>query len=312
MQQYKGKKKNESPLQRPLENINEMLNWIKKKKRRLFEEIYTNQTSLSDIKSMNTKSDTFKDLSKESISYVGLPNSFYNSTLKVLEEYVRDKKQKKSKSNNNNNWINMELMRYVCNLSKLSPNEIDDLSMPSTSGIQLEQSILEISKANLEFHKDILNYISKCLDSNLSDISQDQALSSPQYIGLLDKLYKLADYYTEKAQEMRNICLESPRVEINSLDEGSVEQITENTPRDCKTSSSLTSELSVDGAYVLEHLSTLLEQRGLICTDREWPIFGKDDEDDSRSLTDQLLDIKPQIKSKDIKAEHSEKEEFHT
>lgn len=81
--------------------------------------------------------------------------------------------------------------------------------------------------------------------------------------------------------------------------------------RDCKTSGSLTSELSVDGAYVLEHLSTLLEQRGLICTDREWPIFGKDDEDDSRSLTDQLLDIKPHIKSKDIKVEHSEKGSYY-
>jgi len=69
----------------------------------------------------------------------------------------------------------------------------------------------------------------------------------------------------------------------------------------------LSSELSIDGAYVLDHLSTLLEQQGLIHADREWPIFGNDDEEDSRSLTDQLLDIKPQIKSKDIKIEHSEK-----
>ncbi|XP_008181298.3 uncharacterized protein LOC100574971 [Acyrthosiphon pisum] len=277
-----------------------MLSWIKMKKRRLFDEIYTSQSPINDIQSMNSKSDTFKDLPKESLNYVGLPNSFYNSTLKVLEEYVKDKKQKKSKSNNNN-WINIELMRYICNLLKMSPNEIDNLSVSSNSGVQLEQSILEISKSNLEYHKDILNYISKCLDSNLSDISRDQAFSSPQYIGLLDKLYKLADYYTEKAQEMRNICLESPRVEINSLDEDSVEQITEDNP-------SLNSELSVDGAYVLDHLRTLLEQRGLICADREWPIFGNNDEDDSRSLTDQLLDIKPQIKSKDIKVEGSEKE----
>lgn len=234
MRQYNGSKKNESPLQRPLENINEMLNWIKKKKRRLFDEIYTNQAPINDIQSIyeNSKSDTFRDQPKEhNINYVGLPNSFYNSTLKVLEEYVRDKKQKKSKSNNNNNWINMELMRYICNLLKMSPNEIDNLSVSSNSSVLLEQSLLEISKANLEYHKDILNYISKCLDSNLSDISRDQAFSSPQYIGLLDKLYKLADYYTEKAQEMRNICLESPRVEINSLDEDSVEQITEKNPR---------------------------------------------------------------------------------
>jgi len=231
VQQYKGNKKNESPLQRPLENINEMLSWIKMKKRRLFDEIYTSQTPINDIQSMNSKSDTFRDLPKESLNYVGLPNSFYNSTLKLLEEYVKDKKQKKSKSNNNNNWINIELMRYICNLLKMSPNEIDNLSVSANSGIQLEQSILEISKSNLEYHKDILNYISKCLDSNLSDISRDQAFSSPQYIGLLDKLYKVADYYAEKAQEMRNICLESPRVEINSLDEDAVEQITEDNPR---------------------------------------------------------------------------------
>lgn len=65
--------------------------------------------------------------------------------------------------------------------------------------------------------------------------------------------------------------------------------------------------MSVDGAYVLDHLSTLLEQKGLICADREWPIFGNDDEEDSRSLTDQLLDTKPLVKSKDIKVEPSEK-----
>lgn len=58
---------------------------------------------------------------------------------------------------------------------------------------------------------------------------------------------------------------------------------------------------------MLEHLNSLLEQKGLICADREWPIFGNDDEDDSRSLTDQLLDIKPQIISTDVKIENSEK-----
>lgn len=228
-QQYNlGNKKNDSSIHLPLENITEMLNWIKKKKRLLFDEIYTNQASISSLQSINNKSDTYKDLSKEKFNCVGLPDSFYNNTLKILEEYVRNKKQIKSKSNNNNTWTNKELMRYICNLLKMSPNEVDNLSVSSNSSIQIEQSILEISKSNLEYHKDILNYISKCLDSNLCDINQDQAFSSPQYIGLLDKLYKLADYYTEKAQEMRNICLESPRVEINDLSlEHAVEQISE-------------------------------------------------------------------------------------
>lgn len=207
-----------------------MLNWIKKKKRLLFDEIYTNQAPINDLQSMNSKSDTYKESPKENVNYIGLPDSFYNNTIKLLEEYVKNKKQK-SKSNNNNTWINMELMRYICNLLKMSPNEIDNLSVSSNSSIQLEQSILEISKANLEYHKDILNYISNCFDGNVCDINRDQAFSSPQYIGLLDKLYKLADYYTEKAQEMRNICLESPRVEINNIDEITVEQISENKTR---------------------------------------------------------------------------------
>lgn len=209
-----------------------MLNWIKKKKRLLFDEIYTNQVPINDMHSMNSKNDMYRDTQKEdSNHYVGLPDSFYNSTLKVLEEYVKNKKQKKSKSNNNNTWINIELMRYICSLLKMSPNEIDDLSVSSNSNNQLEQSILEISKANLEYHKDILNYMSKYLDSNVcDDINRDQTLCSPQYIGLLDKLYKLADYYTEKAHEMRNICLESPRIEINNLDTDAVEKISEKTP----------------------------------------------------------------------------------
>lgn len=208
-----------------------MLNWIKKKKRRLFDEFYTTQVHINDIQSMNSNSDIFRDFPKETLNnYVGLPDSFYNTTLRILEEYVKNKKQKKSKSNNNNTWINMELMRYICNLLKMSPNEIDNLSVSSNSSAQLEQSILEISKANLEYHKDILNYISKCLESNFSEINRDHSLSSPQYIGLLDKLHKLADYYTEKAQEMRSICLESPKVEINNSSNADATEVAEKKP----------------------------------------------------------------------------------
>lgn len=221
----------ETSLQHPLDYINEKLNWIKKKKRLLFDEIYTNQAPISGIQSINNISDMYRDYPIENLNYIGLPDSFCNSTLKILEEYVKNKKINTSKSNNNNNnsntWINIELMNYICNLLKMSPNEVDNLSVSSNSSNQLEQSILEISKTNLEYHKDILNYISQCLDSNVCDINQDQAFSSPQYIGLLDKMYKLADYYTEKAQEMRNICLESPRVEVNNLDIDTFEEISQ-------------------------------------------------------------------------------------
>lgn len=232
VQQFIGNKKNETPpLQRPLESINEMLNWIKKRKRLLFEEFYATQVPIGDIQSMNSKSDIFREPLNDNLnSYMGLPDSFYNSTLKVLKEYVRNKKQNTSKSNNNNAWINMELMKYICSLSKMTPNEIGNLSVSSNSSVQLEQNILEITKANLEYHKDILNYISRYWDSNLCDINRDQTLCSPQYIGLLDKLYKLADYYSEKAQEMRNICLESPKIEINNLDVDAVEPTSEIKP----------------------------------------------------------------------------------
>lgn len=231
MHHYLGNKQNETPLQRPLENISEMLNWIKKKKRLLFDEFYMSQAPINDIQSINKKSDTCKDFPKEgSHNYVGLPDSFYNSTLKILDEYVRNKQHKKSKSNNNT-WINLELMKYIGNLLKLTPNETGNLSVLSNSSIHLEQSILEISKANLEYHKDILNYVSECLDGSLCDINQEPALSSPYYISLLDKLYKLADYYTEKAHEIRSICLESPRFEINNCDTDAVEQISDKNPR---------------------------------------------------------------------------------
>lgn len=229
MQQYMGSN-DEISLQCPLENINEMLNWIKRKKHLLFDEFYMNQIPLCDIQSMNSNSDLLicQECPKENpINYVGLPDSFYNSTLKVLEEYVRNKKQQKSKSNNKNTWINLDLMRYICNLLNMSPNEIDNLSVSSNSTFRLEQSILELSKANLEYHKDILNCMSKGFDSNLCDINQEQTFGSPHYIDLLDKLYQLADYYTEKAQELRNICMESPKIDTDNYDTDVVHQISE-------------------------------------------------------------------------------------
>jgi hypothetical protein len=55
------------------------------------------------------------------------------------------------------------------------------------------------------------------------------------------------------------------------------------------------SDSSVDGDFILRHLNTLLLKKGLIQSDKEWPMFesinNNDDVDDNRSLTDQLLDI---------------------
>lgn len=56
----------------------------------------------------------------------------------------------------------------------------------------------------------------------------------------------------------------------------------------------VSSDSSVDGGYVLNHLSTLLQKKGLIKPDKEWPMFENlSDNDDNRSLTDQLLNIYP-------------------
>ncbi|XP_050545785.1 uncharacterized protein LOC126908022 isoform X2 [Daktulosphaira vitifoliae] len=305
MHQYTRNRKNSTPLERSLKNINNMLNWIKRKKRMLLNEFHTNhyEVPINDKNSVSSvdKYDQSHSLNETKI-HAGLPESFYNSTIKILEEYIRNKNNKKSKSNNNS-WINLELIKYIYNLLKMSPLEIENLPLSSTctnSSVQIERSILEMSKTNLEYHNEILNYISKCLESNLSDASQDRALSSFQYIGLLERLSKLAEYYAEKAQEMRNICLESPRVDTTVLFQNEVDQSSDSKLGDQKSSCSISSDFSADGAYIFEHLSTLLENNGLIRADIEWPMFGNDEEDDSRSLTDQLLDIKPRINIKDI------------
>lgn len=61
------------------------------------------------------------------------------------------------------------------------------------------------------------------------------------------------------------------------------------------SSISKSSGSSVDGEYILKHLNTLLQKKGLIKSDKEWPMFesmsNDDGVDDNRSLTDQLLDI---------------------
>lgn len=56
----------------------------------------------------------------------------------------------------------------------------------------------------------------------------------------------------------------------------------------------ISSDSSVDEEYILKHLNTLLQKKGLIKSDKEWPMFeNTSDNDDARSLTDQLLDVNP-------------------
>lgn len=56
----------------------------------------------------------------------------------------------------------------------------------------------------------------------------------------------------------------------------------------------MSSDSSISGEYILRHLSTLLQKKGLIKADKEWPIFENlSDNDDNKSLIDQLLNIHP-------------------
>jgi len=59
------------------------------------------------------------------------------------------------------------------------------------------------------------------------------------------------------------------------------------------SSINLSSGSSVDGEYILGNLNKLLQKKGIINSDKEWPKFKHIDDDDDRSLTDQLLDIYP-------------------
>lgn len=60
-----------------------------------------------------------------------------------------------------------------------------------------------------------------------------------------------------------------------------------------KSSINVSSDSSVDGEYILGNLNKLLQEKGIINSDKEWPMFKHIDDDDDRSLTDQLLDIYP-------------------
>lgn len=56
----------------------------------------------------------------------------------------------------------------------------------------------------------------------------------------------------------------------------------------------MSSDSSADGEYIVRHLNTLLQNKGLISLDKEWPVFENlSSDNDDRSLTDQLLDVNP-------------------
>lgn len=288
---------------KPLQNINNTLQRIKNKKQLLVKEI-TAGTSVktgADIKKMKKISTISKnasipkrcyagdDLREEiPVNYAQLPDSFYNGQLDMLKEEVSKKKFECLDSKSNLS-INENLMEYINILLKMSPSDVDNLSISSCSSVKLEESILQCSEKDTQYYCKMLNCISKCLNSDISDINQDTVFNSPKNINLLNRLQQLTDYYLEKTNEMKNICNEPSQNLIEKNYNTDTNTIKEN------CSVNLSSDSSVDEEYILANLNKLLQKKGIINSDKEWPIFKQinDDDDDDRSLTDQLLDIHP-------------------
>ncbi|XP_025422490.1 centrosomal protein of 295 kDa-like [Sipha flava] len=288
--------------ERPLKNINNTLQRIKMKKQMLLKEISTD--ARPNIKKLNIVSSTSKlsplhkrcsagnDIPKESSTmYAELPDSFYSSQLETLKEQILDVKSKPCDTKLNTS-LNIDLMKYINLLLKMTPLEVDNLSISSCSSISLEESILQ-SKHNMQYYSEMLNCISKCLNADISDINEDIMLNSPENVNLINRLQGLTNYYQEKILEMKNICDESTQT-LN--DKVNVENLERESIIPSKNNSiNKSSDSSVDGDFILRHLNTLLLKKGLIQSDKEWPMFesinNNDDVDDNRSLTDQLLDI---------------------
>lgn len=226
-----------SKTDKPLRNLNNMVNRITNKKQLLKREI-SGETK-SDIKKTKLNPKTSKrcmagndSLWKESpINYAKLPDSFYNCQLKMLNEQFSNKNIKLNDYKNPKS-INLDLIKYINMLLKMTPSDIDNLSISSCSSIKLEDSILYQSKQNenLQYYNEILNCISKCLNMDTSDISKDTMFDSPKNINLLNKLQELINSYSEKSHKIKNICDESLQVlnkQINVTNETEVKIIQE-------------------------------------------------------------------------------------
>lgn len=222
-----------STADRSLKNINNTLQRIKNKKQLLTKEISVNK--ITEVEKSNTvplKSETlpihkrcthdYNIYKKSPINYAKLPDSFYNSQIKTLKEQISKEKTKSIQKYNEP--VNVDLMRYINVLLKMSPSDIDNLSISSCSSVQLEENILTHSKKNTQFYSEMLDCISKCLNSDISDINQDTTFESPKNINIISKLQELTNYYLDKAHEIKNICDEPFKI----LNEQSIEKEAKN------------------------------------------------------------------------------------
>lgn len=208
--------------EKPLRNVNNMFQRIKKKKKLLTKEI--SAETKADVKKSKAISqvpiispipkryEAGSDSRKLSpLNYARLPDSFYNNQLETLKEQIS---KKKSKPNDSKciKLLNEDLMMYINELLKMTPSDIANLSTSSCSSVQLEESIIsQCPKQNTQYYKELLNCISKCLNEDISDVSQDTVFDSPKNIKLLNRLQDLANYYLDKTHKMKNICEEFPQ-----------------------------------------------------------------------------------------------------
>lgn len=304
------KKKNKQPCNKlnykekfssgkPLQNINNTLQRIKNKKQLLVKEISvgTSENTGADTKKLKKVSSIPKTLPilekccigdslrvEIPVNYAKLPDSFYNDQLDTLKNQI-SKEKFKFLAPKSNMSINEDLLAYINTLLKMSPSDVDNLSISSCSSVKLEESVLQHSEKNTQYYRKMLNCISKCLNTDISDINQDTVFGSPKNINVLNKLQQLTNYFLEKTHEMKDICDEPPQI-LNEKTYGH-NIIQKN------SSINLSSDSSIDGDYILGDLNKLLQKKGIINSDKEWPIFKHIDDDDDRSLTDQLLDIHP-------------------
>lgn len=215
--------------EKPLRNINNTLQRIKKKKQLLVTEISANMKpnfNKSNVMYLNSKNvpkrcTADSNLPNESpTNYAKLPNSFYNSKLEGLKK-IANKKDINLKCNSS---TNVNLMEYINILLKMTPSDVENLSTSSCSSVKLEESIFEHSKTNTQFFSEMLNCISKCLNSDIPDLSQDTMfVNSPKNFNLLNKLKELSNYYLEKTYEIKNICDEDPQILNDKLNELNIE-----------------------------------------------------------------------------------------
>jgi len=222
-----------SSTERPLTNINDTLQRIQKKKKLLVKEISTDIRKSKEVFS-NVKPSTMSknhaarpannDIRQERLTnYAKLPDSFYNSQLETLKKHILKNKSKTNDSKFNES-TNVDLMKYINVLLKMTPSDVENLSISSCSSVYLEESILENSKKNnAQYYSELLKCISKCLNSDMSDISQDTMFDSPKNIHLLNRLQDISNYYFKKTHEMKNICDESLQLSNDQLKEQNIE-----------------------------------------------------------------------------------------